>query len=176
MPQQDYEYLLLAQERGEAINALQLARLITKPVELEQGQPSDPAYALLTGTTNQQVWLDAGRLLADTILLRKPSEAPDPIQQEQVDLRTLQLSAPQERRMLMGRGAQWGWNNDPPNPGQPGTWVNLNFSLDIYNASETTPDQNRLHWGPLVPAGWEIHPQEVPVPRLETYHVSAHCR
>ena len=36
--QQDYEYLILAQSRGEAINALQLARVLTKPVELSPGQ------------------------------------------------------------------------------------------------------------------------------------------
>ncbi|HET6250139.1 MAG TPA: hypothetical protein VFE47_20780 [Tepidisphaeraceae bacterium] len=169
--QQDYEYLLLAQERGQAINALQLARLITKPVELEQGQRPDPAYALLTGTSNQQVWVQAEQLLADTILLRKPGQDLDPAKEAAVNLRTIELSAPQEHRMLMGRGAQWKWNTDPPDPREPGMWVNLNFALDIYNASEMMPNQNRLRWGPLVPVGWELRPQEVPVPKLETYHI-----
>jgi hypothetical protein len=168
--QQDYERLLLAQDRGEAINALQLARLITKPVELEQGQRPDPAYALMTGTTSQKAWADAEKLLADTILLRRPGQTADPARQEELYLRTLQLSAPQERRLLVGRAVQWSWNTDPPNPREPGTWVDLNFSLDIYNASETTPDQNRLRWA-TVPPGFRINPQDVIVPRLATYHV-----
>ena len=71
--------------------------------------------------------------------------------------------------MLMGQATEWSWDSAPPNPREPGTWVDLNFSLDIYNASENTPNQNRLLWGPRVPIGWQIHPQEQAVPRLETY-------
>ena len=32
--QQDYQYLRMAKERGEVLNALVMARLITKPVEM----------------------------------------------------------------------------------------------------------------------------------------------
>ena len=56
----------------------------------------------------------------------------------------------------------------PAGQKNPGAWVDLKFSIDIYNASETTPDQNRLRWAQL-PAGWEIKPQELQVPRSEPY-------
>src|SRR6185436_8645140 len=45
--QQDYQYLRMARERGEVIHALVMARLITKPVEIQPGQNPDPAYALM---------------------------------------------------------------------------------------------------------------------------------
>jgi hypothetical protein len=168
--QQDYEYLLLAQIRGETINALQLARLITKPVELQPGQPPDPVYALMTGTTSLAAWAEAERLMADTILLRKPGQPVSPDRQREVYIRTLLLSAPQERRMLMGRAADWSWHINAPGRRDPGTWVDLKFSLDVYNASENTPDQNRLRWS-QVPPGWSVNPEEVELPRLDTYHV-----
>ena len=171
--QQDYEYLLLAQQRGEAINTLQLARLIAKPVELHPGQSPDPVYSLMTGTTSQKAWDDAHRLLADTILLHRNGQTPSPGRQQELYIRTLQLSAPQERPLLMGRSATW-MPGEAPAPAAPGTapgnWVDLNFSLDIYNASETTPDKNRLRWSQL-PVGWEINPREIDVPQLATYHV-----
>ena len=39
--EQDYEYLLMAQDRNEFMTALQLARLLVKPVTLEAGQTPD---------------------------------------------------------------------------------------------------------------------------------------
>ena len=79
--QQDYEYLWLAAQQGEVINALQMARLITKPVEIQPGQAADPVYALLTGTTSQETWDRAQELLAKTILLRKPGQPVDEARQ-----------------------------------------------------------------------------------------------
>jgi len=70
----------------------------------------------------------------------------------------------------MGRSAAWSPTPAPPARRDAGTWVNLDLGMDIYNASETTPDQNHLRWSRL-PEGWQIKPQETAVPMLETYHV-----
>ena len=90
--EQDYEYLLMAQDRGEQITALQLARLIAKPVELDAGQTPDPLYPLLTGTIDRTTWSDAKRLLARTILLHKPGQKVDEALQRDLEIETLQLS------------------------------------------------------------------------------------
>ncbi|HWE04380.1 MAG TPA: hypothetical protein VG326_18395 [Tepidisphaeraceae bacterium] len=168
--EQDYEYLLLAQDRGEQITALQLARLITKPVELNTGQTPEPIYSLMAGATDPQAWINARQLLSDAIVLHKPGQKIDEAAEHELEIRTLQLSAPLERPILMGRSAAWSSIEAPPSRRDPGTWVSLDLGLDIYNASETTPDQNHLHWSRL-PEGWEVKPQETPVPMLETYHV-----
>ncbi|MDB5289031.1 MAG: hypothetical protein JWL69_272, partial [Phycisphaerales bacterium] len=175
--EQDYEYLLLAEERGELINALQMARLITKPVEIQPGQAPDAVYSLMSGTTSQKTWDEAQRLLADTILLRTPGRQTDPQKQQELSqkqqelyIRTLQWAAPQERPLLLGRSAQWAWSDPAATARNPGTWVDLNLGLDIYNASETSPDLNRLRWA-QVPVGWQIRPQELDVPRLDAYRV-----
>ncbi len=57
--EQDYEYLNLARERGEVINATLMARLLTKPVEVQPGQTPDPTYALLCGTSDFRAWNEA---------------------------------------------------------------------------------------------------------------------
>ncbi len=167
--EQDYEYLLLARQRGEVINALQMARLISKPVELSPGQRPDPLYALMSGTGDARVWDDCRKLLAETILLRKSDEAPDSAKQQDLYLRTMQWAAPQERPLLINRTADWSWS-DAPDGRAAGKWVDLKLGLDIYNASETTPDQNLLSWT-QVPLGWEVHPQQQEIPRLPTYHI-----
>ena len=170
--QQDYEYLLLAQERGEVITALQMARLLTKPVELEPTRNPDPVYALMTGSSSAKAWDDAQRLVADMILLRKPGNKIDPLRQQELYLRTLQLSAREEKPLLIGRSADWSWAQARPGKHEREKWVNLDLGLDIYNASETTPDQNHLRWS-HVPTGWHHDPHEVEVPRLETYHLQS---
>jgi hypothetical protein len=172
--QQDYEYLWLAAQRGEVINALQMARLITKPVEIRPGQAADPEYALLTGTTSQHAWDRAQELLAEAILLRKPGQAADEAKQRALYIETLQWAQPQERPQLLARGAQWTYQG-PRKSGEgraTGNWAHLNLALDIYNASDATPDKDALAWSPPPPqSGWEIRPQPVEVPRLQTYHV-----
>jgi hypothetical protein len=48
--------------------------------------------------------------------------------------------------------------------------LNLRLGVDIYNASDNTPDRNVLRWSALAP-GWEVKPQPVQVPALATYNV-----
>lgn len=182
--QEDYEYLWMTRDRGELIGALQMARLITKPVEIPPGQPADPAFALMSGTPDPAAWDRARALLAENILLRKPGEPADPDRQRAVYIKTLQWAEPQERPVLIARSARW--TIDPPDAtpaddaaaprptaATRGTWVTLNFGIDVYNASDTTPYKNLLRWDAAVPgAGWQIRPEPpVEVPRLQTYHV-----
>src|SRR4051812_3627362 len=105
--QQDFEYLYLARDR-DMINALQMARLITKPVEL--GQSPDPVYALMTGTTDRKAWADARRLLVETILVREPGKPADLEKEDRLHIHTLQWARPQERPLLMGRSVAWEWD------------------------------------------------------------------
>jgi hypothetical protein len=173
--EQDYEYLWLAKQRGEVINALQLARLITKPLEVLPGQPADPAYALMSGTTTQDAWDRAQELLAKTILLRKPGELADENLQRALSIETLQWAEPQERPVLIGRSARWELTGPrtQPDARRYGNWLTLDFGLDVYNASDTTPAQNQLHWDPPPESsGWQVRAgNHVEVPRLLTYHV-----
>jgi hypothetical protein len=162
--QQDFEYLWLARQRGEVINASLMARLLTKPVEIQPGQVPDPAYALMTGTADPSAWSEGQRLLASVVLLREPGQIADKDKADALALDVLHWSRPQDAALLMARTAEWGFN-----PGN-NQWLSLNLGLDIYNASDTKPDQNRLQWT-SVPRGWEVQPQPASLSALATYHV-----
>ena len=173
--EQDYEYLHLARQRGEPLNALLLARLITKPVEIQPGQAPDPAYGLMCGTTDSAAWDQALQLLARTILIRRPDgPPPDPAERYALNIDTLRWVEPQERPVVMGRTARWLWDvlGDAgirkPNAGP--RILNLRLGVDIYNASDNTPDRNLLRWTAAAP-GWEVRPQPVQIPKLDTYNV-----
>ena len=120
----------------------------------------------MSGTTDPNAWSEAERLLAQTILLRQPGKPADAAQQRELYIQTLQWARPQERPLLIARSAKWSWDKKTSRSDcdQSRLW------LDIYNASDDTPGGNVLQWASL-PPGWEIHPQPVAVPRLETYHV-----
>ena len=172
--QQDYEYLWLSKERGEPISALQMARLISKPLEIQPGQAPDPAYALLCGTPDAQAWDRAQELLAAQIVLHTPGRPVDPDQQRALYIQTLQWAEPLERPLLVGHAAQWTLaRNDSAPTDNAGNWVNLKFGIDIYNASDTTPNRNVLRWtAPPPDSGWQVNPESaVEVPKLQTYHV-----
>ena len=162
--QQDYEYLWLAKQRGEVINALMMARLMTKPVEIAPGQVPDPMYALLTGTADPAAWTDGQRLLARIVLLREPGQNADKVKSDELALQLLRWIAPQDRAIMMGRTTDWGYA-----PGSDKT-INLTLGLDIYNASDTRPDQNRLQWT-APPRGFNVDPRPVTLPALATYRV-----
>jgi hypothetical protein len=163
--QQDFEYLYIARLRGDRLNATYMARLIVKPVELQPAQQPDPTYGLMSGTADPGVWNDAKELLAQRILLREPGQ---PINQERdynLNLQTLRWSEPQERPVIMGRISNWNW--DP----RAAAKVGLRLAIDIYNASDSTPDDNSLEYTPPLPAGWLVQPQATRIPTLGTYHV-----
>jgi hypothetical protein len=173
--EQDYEYLHLARERGEIINALVLARLITKLVEILPGQAPDPAYGLMCGTADVAAWDQAQHLLARTILMRRPDGSrPDAAETHALNIDTLRWTEPQERPVIMGRAVRWLWDDlgeagdRKPNTGP--RVLNLRLGVDIYNASDSTPDRNLLRWSAPSP-GWEVRPQPVEIPKLEVYNV-----
>jgi hypothetical protein len=166
--QQDFEYLYLARQRGDAINALFMARLMAKPVELQPNQQPDPTYGLMCGTADPKAWQQAIDLLAKRILLREPGQPIDKEKDFQLNLRTLQWSEPQERPVIAGRATNWGWESQNGE-----NWIDLKLGIDIYNASDSTPDQNLLQWTAIPEStGWQVHPQPLPIPALATYHVA----
>ncbi len=165
--EQDYEYLDLARQRGEPLNARVMARLIAKPVEIQPNQRADPAYAMMSGTTDEQAWDEVIQLLAKTILLRQPGQTPDPTRQSELNLETLRWMKPQERPLLMVTQTRWLWDALAG-----GNWISLKLGIDIYNASDDTPDQNRLGWTAIPdPSGWQMRPQPISIPALSTYQV-----
>ncbi|MGB7161434.1 MAG: hypothetical protein WBD40_25470 [Tepidisphaeraceae bacterium] len=166
--QQDYEYLWLSRQRGEWINALLLARLVAKQVEIQPNQLADPVYALMCGMTDPAAWLEAQRLLAQSVLLREPGQQADEQKRRELNLRLLRWAEAQERPVLMGRSTQWLF--DAPDSKQPGQWVSLRLGLDIYNASDKELVQNTLQWT-SVPAPFEVQPQPTTIDSLATYRV-----
>ena len=100
--QQDYEYLWLAKQRGQLLNALLMARLITKPVEIQAGQAPDPEYALMSGTADPVAWNDAMDLVAQSILLSEPGQKPDATKSMALDLAMLRWAKPLERPTILG--------------------------------------------------------------------------
>src|SRR5207253_9591714 len=84
--QQDYEYLHLARERGQVINATLMARLLAKPVQIQPSQTPDPTYALMCGTTDATAWTEAQRLLSRYIQLRQTGDSKDEILAVEMEL------------------------------------------------------------------------------------------
>jgi hypothetical protein len=160
--QQDYEYLWLSKQRGEWINALLMARLVTKQIEIPPNQMPDPTYALMSGMTDPAAWAEAQRLLAQSVLLREPGQQPDPQQRNALNLAMLHWAQSQERPVLMGRSVQWFFDT-------PSEWLGLRMGIDIYNGSDKTLDQNTLEW--TYPVPFEINPSPKPIDALPTYRV-----
>lgn len=165
--QQDYEYLWLSKQRGEWINALLMARLVTKQVEIQPNQSPDPTYALMSGMTDPAAWAEAQRLLAQSVLLREPGQQADEQQRRALNLAMLHWAQSQERPVLMGSSVQWFF--DSPDSKQPGEWLSLRMGIDIYNGSDKTLDQNTLQW--TMPVPFEVSPQPTPIEALATYRV-----
>jgi hypothetical protein len=170
--QEDYEYLWLARQRGEVIHALQMARLITKPVQIATGQYPDPIYAMMSGTSDAAVWPKALELVAQSILLHPLNATVDPAVEQEAQrtlyLHTLQWQEPQERPMLVGRTTDWSVASSQKDGSVDK--LKLTLGVDIYNASENTPSDNQLQWLSL-PTGWQVTPQPVTVPKLQTYSI-----
>lgn len=166
--QQDYEYLHLARQRGEVINSLLMARLLTRPVEIPPGEEPDPLMGLMTGTADAPSWDAALALLARNIALRDPATTIDESARTALNLETLQWMQPRERPILVGSSATWTLG-ERANPGDPHELL-LRLTVDVYNASDVRPDQNQLEFS-AVPRGWEVRPQPVPIPALAQYRV-----
>lgn len=178
--QQDYEYLWLARRHGDRdvrVNALLMARLISKPVEIQPGQNPDPAYALMSGTTAQESWAQAQRLLADMIAMHASGAPIDPVSKHATEIQMLRWAEPQERPLLMGRTTEW--FIAPPVPGDGDgdgdaaaerPRLHLRFGVDLYNASDVTGVDDLLAWS-AAPPGWEVAPQPSIIPSRATYKI-----
>ena len=167
--QQDYEYLWLSKQRGEWINALLMARLVTKQVEIQPNQFADQTYALMSGMTNPAAWAEAQRLLAESVLLREPGQPADEQKRHQLNMAMLGWAQSQERPVLMGRSVQWFFDSTP-DPKQLREWLGLRMGIDVYNGSDKTLDQNTLQWTQIdVP--FEVAPQPKEIEALSTYRV-----
>lgn len=161
--EQDFEYLTLADARGQRLNARLMARLLTRPVQVQPGQATDPIYGLLGGTADQAAWDDGMKLLTKTILLRQPGQEVDTQAQTNLNLETLQWAEPQEKPLVVGRSTLFA-------PAPDGK-VDVRVGVDIYNASDTTPTNNSLGFE-TVPRGWTVDPEPQLIPPLATYQVS----
>jgi hypothetical protein len=158
--QQDFEYLYIAKQRGQFINVLPMARLMTKQVQTQPFENPDPTHGLLCGTTDPGAWSTAQGLLARNILLRTPSTRPDQVsvrdeqKEQELNLEMINWIAPQDKPLQIARSTTWGWDAKP-------NWVDLRLGLDIYNASDQ-PLTGELQWV-SAPRGWEFNPQPVAI-------------
>ena len=139
-----------------------MARLLTRPVQVQPGQSADPIYGLLGGTADQTAWDDGMELLVRTILLRPPGQQVDPQLQTSLNIQTLQWAEPQEKPLVVGRSTLF----SPMPDGK----IEVRVGVDVYNASDTTPTGNSLGFE-AVPRGWTIDPEPQNIPPLATYQV-----
>src|SRR5204863_4890359 len=139
--------------------------LMLKPSELQPAQREDPVYGLLCGTSSYLAWSQSLDLLSRTILLSQPGQQIDPAQEKQLAIDTAAWSKSQERPMLLARSAEWWYAADPANPS-----VELRAGIDVYNAADREPENNRLQWSGFPPA-WSALEQGFDVPRLGTFRV-----
>ena len=94
----------------------------------------------------------------------QPGQDADKDKANALALDVLHWSRPQDTALLLARTTDWGYALGDDQ------WLTLNLGLDIYNASDTQPDQNHLQWT-SVPRGWEVKPQPATVSALATYRV-----
>jgi hypothetical protein len=171
--QQDYEYLRLASERGMSTEALMLARLMTKQVEIGPAQSPDPAYGLLSGTIDEETWDQARALLARSILLHAPRSGARPkaaaaAEQTALNLDMIRWQQPKERPFILPRVAKWFFGK--PDNSNGDHWAALRLGVDIYNASDNRTDGSLLQWS-SAGSGWEFNPRPVALDALQTYGV-----
>lgn len=164
--EQDFEYLHLARERGQTVNAIMLARLLTKPVQIQPDQPLDPIYTLLSSTNDPHAWAEARQLLARAIASRQPGRPADPSQEHALNLDMLRWMQPQERPTIIVRSADF----SPLSQSADANILKVRLGIDLYNASDSKPDHNTLSWT-ILPPGWLVKPQPIEIPALGTYHV-----
>ncbi len=158
--EQDHEYLMLADARGQRLNALLMARLLTRPVQILPSQSADALYTLMAGTADQTVWDTGMQLLAKTILIRPPGAEIDQQAQTALNIETLQWTEPQEKPIVVGRSTIF----QPLPEGK----VDVRIGIDLYNASDMTSSDNKLGFN-RVPRGWTVEPEPTLIPPLAAY-------
>src|SRR5207248_3113132 len=135
-------------------------------VELQPTQVPDPAYSLLSGTTDPKAWNDGFELLARTIILNQPGQTADVAAMKQLALDTTTWSTAHEQPLLMGRTAEWSLGKTAQGQRVAG----LHLGIEIYNAADRTAEKSTLQFSAL-PESSDTIQGPVDVPRLGTYHV-----
>lgn len=165
--EQDFEYLWIARQRGQLQHAQELARLITKVVDLQGAQLPDPRYGLLSGSSNPAAWDQALELLSRAIQLAQPGQPIDRQKERELNFSINAWARTQERPLLMARTADF--DIGPPSP-QGAPQVDLTLTVDVYNCIAQMPDNNRMEWNGI-PAGWEIASAPT-VPHMASFSVT----
>jgi hypothetical protein len=164
---QDYEYLWLARQRGQVVSPEIVAALLTKPVEVRPGQPADPAYALLSGTVDQAAWVEARRIVARAIGLAAAGETPDEKKSEELRLEAVRWTGAIGRSTALPRDVRW----VPVTAGDvEGHWINVKLGVDLYAPTTDAAEKNSMEWA-SIPAGWQVKPRPIEVPRLDANRV-----
>jgi hypothetical protein len=173
--EQDYEYLYLAAQHKDQAAALKMTQLLSRPVQLQPGQPNDPIYNLLAGNTDPRASEEARQLLIDRL---NSTRSPTSIETDSVELQTMRWFTARQRPTLAVTGVQWNWDLDPRpdhevldnNVTETGNWIDATVSVDLYNPAEEMPGGNMLDWT-AVNSGWQQKPAMVQIPSLAQYQV-----
>lgn len=166
----DYEYLYLARQRGQLARAVLLARLLTRPIELQTLQDADPMYAMLSGTSDQREWEQGLDLLARTVAIAPPGQPVDREAERQLVQDIGAWVHRQQRPLMMARSTNWSMGIID-NQGQ--SWLSLQLGIDIYNAAEQPPDSNALLWQ-QAPEAWTVRPEGCLVPKMRTSSINSY--
>lgn len=164
--QQDFEYLRLAKSRGQGERALELAKLMVKPVERQPFQRPDAAQGLLSGTADPKAWDDAEALLARIIQLSKPGQPTDAAADRELQYALNTWHRAQSRPILLPRSTLW----TTANKGNAAGPLHLQLGIDIYNTADLQPERNRLEWA-RTPPNWAPSANAVDVPKMGRYQV-----
>lgn len=158
--EQDYEYLLLAKQRGQSERAMTISRLLVKPVNLAPGQEASPLYSLLSCNPDAASWNKGLSLLARVIQIGRPDQTPDPTTERQLNYDLLTWGQAQSQPVFLPMAATWS-----PATGGIRDNVELKLSADLYNPSQTPPGKNLLVWQ-RTPAAWVTPSAAMDVPPL----------
>jgi hypothetical protein len=164
--EQDYEYLLLAEQSGQVSNAIQIARLLAKPIEFRTQPKASGIQGLMSGTADGQAWERAEALLADNILPREPGQPIDPFKRRSLNLAMLQWAEPLEQPLICPVAVQWTFAGPATRPvGLPrGNWLDLRLAVDVCNAGDVAFEKSQLQWTlPPDNSPWQMSSRPVEV-------------
>ena len=172
--EQDYEYLYLASQHNDRAAALKMCQFITRPVQLQPAQGSQPVFDLLAGSTDSHASSQARALLIDRI--QRPSSSPSTT--DAAELQSLRWFADHEHPTLVASQVRWMWNLSPDSANAAlnastnygGNFIDAIVSMDLYNPADSTPADSKLQWTSAGP-DWKLEPDPVDVPPLSRYQV-----
>jgi hypothetical protein len=157
--EQDYEYLWLAQQRGQVALATQIAGLLTRFVQVPSTLEPKPSYALLCGTADPQAWSDA---LALTARLIHPMDEAD---RYALNVDLAEWQTPKARPLTLPAAINWRVSSSSPD------LLSASIGIDIYNGTGRNLGGDDDHQSTLVASSsssaWRFNPAAPPLPRIE---------